>query len=296
MTGYTDGGANSNDNDGEEDGHNDHSQQPQPHPQAPREAVFLHRHGDGALPNESEIIDAISSNVELLAASMRANQPEDAAATAQDEAEIEQLRSMIRETRALAEENVALRRTNQIDAALLNLGGGFTASTNDDDGGGGGGTTNAFSSSTGDEPTTNSTIQLSPEEAAQLADIILEAPGITNEALVREILSMTEREQDDLYSDIHGRKPTNIEQVETCLAKLEEEIAKIPPEEKQALRRAQDVSPLLCYSARHTTLFLQAENFDAGRAAKVSQNEFAFPFGLRAVLRLAIRFHVYTCM
>lgn len=70
-------------------------------------------------------------------------------------------------------------------------------------------------------------------------------------------------EQIQAYTDVHGRPPPAVERMESRIAELEEEMSKIPREERRSFDEAIRRNPMLLTSSQHARLMIQDEHFDA---------------------------------
>lgn len=98
-----------------------------------------------------------------------------------------------------------------------------------------------------------------------------EAVGISTEGRAAEMANLSDQEKKALFEDLYGRKPDGIEKVERLLLAVDEELDRIPPEEMAmaTMIRAREEYPSPFHSSRHILLFLNVEDFDPKRAARV---------------------------
>ena len=120
--------------------------------------------------------------------------------------------------------------------------------------------TNATTAITGKTPRTS----LTPS-------YLQEAAGVSMEGKAAEIANLSDQEKKALFEDLYGRKPGDTEKVERLLLAVDEELGRIPPEEMATATyvRAREAFPSPFHSSRHVLLFLNVEDFDPKRAARV---------------------------
>ena len=217
---------------------------------------LLHRGEDGSVPTDDEIVAALSANIDLLASAMR----RDGEMTDTYESEIQEMKQMLSTTEEMlaeADANVdaplptaSSSSRNQQDTGAATLHDDDHDTTD----------TNATTAITGKTPRTS----LTPS-------YLQEAAGVSMEGKAAEIANLSDQEKKALFEDLYGRKPVDTEKVERLLLAVDEELGRIPPEEMATATyvRAREAFPSPFHSSRHVLLFLNVEDFDPKRAARV---------------------------
>ena len=260
---------------------------------------LLHRGEDGSVPTDDEIVAALSANIDLLASAMR----RDGEMTDTYESEIQEMKQMLSMTEGMLEEADANMDTPPATTATTAAAGGEEGNDNDDtrsnaiayvdqhrqiavssspnNNDEGASTlpapavTTVSSSSSRNQQDTGSdqnatAITGKTPRTSLTPSYLQEAVGISTEGRAAEMANLSDQEKKALFEDLYGRKPDGIEKVERLLLAVDEELERIPPEEKTAtIVRAREEYPSPFHSSRHILLFLNVEDFDPKRAARV---------------------------
>ena len=261
---------------------------------------LLHRGEDGSVPTDDEIVAALSANIDLLASAMR----RDGEMTDTYESEIQEMKQMLSMTEGMLEEADANMDTPPATTTATTAAAGgeegndnddtrsnaiayvdqhrqiaVSSSPNNNDEGAStlpapAVTTVSSSSSRNQQDAgsdQNATAMTGKTPRTSLTPSYLqEAVGISTEGRAAEMANLSDQEKKALFEDLYGRKPDGIEKVERLLLAVDEELERIPPEEKTAtIIRAREEYPSPFHSSRHILLFLNVEDFDPKRAARV---------------------------
>ena len=222
-------------------------------------------------PGTEGNLSAMAHNIEVLAETMQSKGQD----SAEDKAELDELRATLEETRRIHEENDRFR----IDRFLLASAAQDVVATQEGSDAHGSsthsGTSSGATSSASQQPHSQHQAQtqhadLGSDDLARLSSAgFLDAPCMTPEAEKQDVIALsTEAEYARTYTDVFGKKPATVTDLEKILDGVDSELAKLPQEEMIALNRARDALPMLCLSSRHTMIFLQATGFKPGPAAK----------------------------
>ena len=238
---------------------------------------LLHRGEDGSVPTDDEIVAALSANIDLLASAMR----RDGEMTDTYESEIQEMKQML----SMTEEMLAEADAN-VDAPLPTTTPPTTpppTTTTAGDGRGGGvvdarnqqdtGAATLHNDDDGDTTDTNATTAITGKtpRTSLTPSYLQEAAGVSMEGKAAEIANLSDQEKKALFEDLYGRKPGDTEKVERLLLAVDEELGRIPPEEMATATYvgAREAFPSPFHSSRHVLLFLNVEDFDPKRAARV---------------------------
>ena len=229
---------------------------------------LLHRSEDGSVPTDDEIVAALSANIDLLASAMR----RDGEMTDTYESEIQEMKqmlSMTEEMLAEADANVdSPLPTTTTTTTTAAAAAASSSSRNQQD-------TGAATLHDDDHDTTdtNATTAITGKtpRTSLTPSYLQEAAGVSMEGKAAEMANLSDQEKQALFEDLYGRKPGDAEKVERLLLAVDEELGRIPPEEMAAATyvRAREAFPSPFHSSRHVLLFLNVEDFDPKRAARV---------------------------
>ena len=258
---------------------------------------LLNRGEDGSVPTDDEIVAALSANIDLLASAMR----RDGEMTDTYKSDIQEMKQMLSMTEGMLEEADANMDTPPATATAAggeSEGSGVvdtcsnviayvdqhrqiavSSSPSNDEGASALSApavrTKASSSSRNQQDAgsdKNATAITGKTPRTSLTPSHLqEAVGISTEGRAAEMANLSDQEKKALFEDLYGRKPDGIEKVETLLLAVDEELDRIPPEEMAmaTMIRAREEYPSPFHSSRHILLFLNVEDFDPKRAARV---------------------------